>query len=154
MTPPEFLMQIAPAAQACMKETGIPASVTLAQGALESGWGRSQLALQAYNLFGIKADPSWHGPVLSMQTGEVVKGASVIVPATWRKYADWQACIDDHARFLKQNPRYAVCFAAVGGEAWAHALQAAGYSTSPVYADSLIAVMRGRSLINYDRTPP
>ena len=60
MKPGDFIKAIGPAAQASSQTTHIPASFTIAEGALESGWGASQLALQGFNLFGVKADSSWH----------------------------------------------------------------------------------------------
>lgn len=65
MTPVEFFAALTPAAQQLNKTTGIPASFTLAQAALESAWGESGLAKRANNLFGVKADRSWTGDVLS-----------------------------------------------------------------------------------------
>lgn len=150
MTPPEFLDQLLPAAQACQRAHSIPASFTLAQAALESRWGASALAQRAHNLFGVKADRSWRGPVLEMMTGEVYGDQRVTVPARWRSYPDWQACIDDRARFFIDNPRYAPCFAKTTGEDWAHAVQVCGYATDPAYADKLIAVIRGRNLARFD----
>jgi flagellum-specific peptidoglycan hydrolase FlgJ len=88
MKPQEFIDQIAPAAIACHKATGIPASFTLAQAALESGWGASRLAQQGRNLFGVKADRAWKGPTINMDTGEVINGKRVTVPAIWRAYPD------------------------------------------------------------------
>src|SRR4051812_38214708 len=100
MKPEDFIAAIGPAARASMAKTRIPASFTIAEAALESGWGGSQLALQARNLFGVKADPSWHGDTVSMMTKEFENGKPVMEPALWRKYPDWLTCIQDHAAFL------------------------------------------------------
>lgn len=150
MTPTEFLAQIVPAAQASMRETKIPASVVIAQAILESSWGKSKLAIEAHNLFGVKADKAWLGPIATMPTTEYTNGVPGVVMAKWRSYPDWLACIEDHAAFLMRNPRYAPCWLAANGEGWAHALQAAGYATDPAYPDKLIEVIRGRSLMQYD----
>jgi len=154
MRPQEFIDQIAPAAIACMKATGIPASFTLAQAALESSWGASKLALEGHNLFGVKADRSWTGDILMMETREVFNGKSVMVNARWRKYPTWQACIDDRAHFFADNPRYKDCFHETTGEGWAYAAKRAGYATDPAYAEKLIAVMRGRSMSRFDVVKP
>lgn len=150
MKPADFIALIAPAAKASAAISGIPASFTVAEAALESGWGESLLAREAKNLFGVKADAAWHGDVLTLNTREYLRGTWVMVPARWRKYADWQGCMDDHAAFLRQNRRYAACFACRDGEGFARAVAAAGYATDPLYADKLIAVMRGRQLGQLD----
>jgi len=150
MTPQEFIVALAPAARACMAHTGIPASFTVAQGALESGWGRSDLARQAMNLFGVKADSGWHGPVFEMETREVIGGKSVIVMAKWRKYATWQECIDDRANFFLVNPRYRPAFQFKDGRRFASAVAAAGYATDPAYSALLISIIDGRSLAALD----
>lgn len=150
MKPDDFIAMLAPAARASAKATGIPASFTLAQAALESGWGTSKTAANARNLFNIKADASWHGPWWAMASTEHVGTKDVLQAARWRMYPDWQACLDDRAQFFKSNPRYAACFKAAGGEAWARAVAAAGYATDPDYAAKLIATMRSHNLQQYD----
>jgi flagellar protein FlgJ len=147
MSPSEFIAAMLPAAQASERLTGIPAAFTVAQAALESTWGGSQLARDAMNLFSIKADRSWAGPVVLMNSAEVVNGKRVMLPARWRKYPSWQACMDDRARFFKANPRYEHCLTEKTAEGWARAVQAAGYATDPAYADKIIAVMRSHKLI-------
>ena len=141
MNPSEFIMRLTTAAVASAKTTGVPASITIAQAALESAWGESGLAKTGNNLFGIKADSLWRGQTLTMNTKEFIKEQWVVVPALWRKYPSWQASIDDHAAFLKRNPRYKACFACTSAHAFARALAQAGYATDPEYAKKLIAVM-------------
>ena len=145
-----FIALIGPAAQASAKRSGVPASFTVAQAALESGWGESLLARQGKNLFGVKADPAWRGEVLTFNTREFLRGAWVTVPAHWRKYADWQVCIDDHATFLRQNRRYVACFACTSGEAFARAVAQAGYATDPDYADKLVSIIEQHRLSDLD----
>lgn len=142
---------IAQEARASMASTGIPASFTIAQAALESGWGGSKTAAYANNLFNIKADKSWTGPVWQMASTEHINGKNVLVPARWRMYPDWQACFDDRAKFFADNPRYAACFKSIGGEAWARAVAAAGYATDPEYAQKLIDTMHSHGLSQYDK---
>lgn len=150
MKPTEFLDAILPAARACQRKTGIPASFTLAQAALESAWGASQLARRGKNLFGVKADRAWKGDTINMDTGEYVNGKHVMVPAKWRAYATWDECLADRVEFFKRNPRYAKCWQEKTGEGWARAVAAAGYATDPKYADKLIAIMRGRNMARFD----
>lgn len=151
MTPDDFIAAIAPAAVASMRASGVPASFVIAEGALESGWGSSQLAQQAFNLFGVKSDASWHGDVLTMNTREFLNGQWVMVPAHWRKYPDWHGCMDDHAAFLHQNPRYAAAFKTISGSDFARSVSAAGYATDPSYASKLIEIMTEHNLAQYDR---
>ena len=150
MTPDSFIAAISPAACTSMHATKIPASFTIAEGALESGWGASQLAQQAFNLFGVKADPSWHGATLTMQTREFLNGQWVMVPALWRKYPDWLGSITDHAQFLLTNPRYRPAFAYTCGINFAQAIAAAGYATDPNYAAKIIAIIKAHSLSALD----
>ncbi len=145
-----FIDLIGPAAQASAKDSGVPASFTVAEAALESGWGASQLAQEGKNLFGVKADPSWQGDVLTLNTREFLHGTWVMVPARWRKYADWQDCMDDHAAFLHQNRRYVPCFECTTGEAFATAVAQAGYATDPGYAAKVISIIRQHRLADLD----
>ena len=80
--------------------------VVFAQAALESAWGTSRLAREACNLFGIKATPSWKGPVITLPTREYVAGRWIVVPANWRKYPSWNECIVDYSRILHVCPWY------------------------------------------------
>lgn len=152
MTPGEFILKMAAPAQAAQAKTKVPASFTVAEAALESGWGRSRLATEANNLFGVKADPSWTGDKLMMDTREYLKGEWIMIPAPWRVYPDLEACIEDHDAFL-EHPRYAHCFETTDGEDFARAVQAAGYATDPDYAEKLIAIMRAHNLAALDAPP-
>ena len=154
MNPSEFIMRLTSAAVASAKATGVPASITIAQAALEPGWGESALAKTGNNLFGIKADSLWRGQTLTMNTKEFIKGQWGVVPAKWRKYASWQASIDDHAAFLKQNLRYKACFLCTTASAFAQALAQAGYATDPDYANKLIALMSKHQLQSLDGVVP
>lgn len=147
-----FLQSVVPAAQATMKVSGVPASVTVAQAILESGWGGSGLAGQANNYFGIKAehlgDPESY---CELPTAEYVNGARVMVDAKFEKYPTVTDCFEDHAALLSQARRYAPAMAAKGNAAqFAQQLQACGYSTSPTYAASLTALMDEFDLEQYD----
>jgi flagellum-specific peptidoglycan hydrolase FlgJ len=150
VTPQAFIDLIAPAARQCMVEWAIPASFTIAEAALESAWGASGLADRACNLFGVKADSSWHGGVLVLPTKEYVNHEWITINAKWRKYPDWLACINDHALFFHDNHRYDDCFSCVDGEGWAKRVAAAGYATDPGYSDKLITIMRAHNLAALD----
>lgn len=151
MTPNEFMAKIIPQAQQAQKETGIAASAIIAQSALESSWGRSMLTQTANNLFGIKADSSWHGLTVDMPTKEFENGDWITVDAKWRAYANWHDSIIDHAAFLQNNPRYAPALAVKSEpEQFCVQLQKCGYATDPHYADLLISIIHGRNLSQYD----
>ena len=151
MTPADFFAAIGPQASDAQRRTGIPASVTLAQAALESNWGKSKLATEGRNLFGIKAGKAWRGAVVLMPTREYLGGAWHTVTAQWRKYPNWQASIEDHARFLLENPRYVPALRLLDyPRNFAVALQTCGYATDPAYALKLQQIMEKHSLTRFD----
>jgi flagellum-specific peptidoglycan hydrolase FlgJ len=151
MTPADFIASIAPAAKASMALTKIPASFVIAEGALESAWGDSELCRNARNIFGVKADAAWRGATVSMPTHEVIRGKTVQVQALWRAYPDYLSCIRDHALFLLDNPRYAPALQhADNAEIFAQGVAAAGYATDPDYAAKIIAIIRAHGLTEYD----
>lgn len=141
-----FAMAVGPA-QASQKETGVPASVTLAQAILESGWGDSHMG-DAHNYFGIKAQPG--EPSVTMPTREVQGGKSVHIDAAFRRFASVEECFAAHGRFLRDNSRYATAFQTTDGESFARAIAAAGYATDPKYADLLVQIIRENDLTQYD----
>jgi Mannosyl-glycoprotein endo-beta-N-acetylglucosaminidase/CHAP domain len=156
MTPEQrkFLQQAAPGARASQREFGVPASVTLAQAAIESGWGRFHMG-SANNYFGIKAGSS-PGPIASgtitLPTKEFSGGRMITVSGRFRAYRSMADSLRDHGLFLKSNSRYAPAFrVASDPNAFARALQTAGYATDPHYADKLIATMRANDLYRFDR---
>lgn len=151
MKPADFIAAVGPQAQDAQRRTGIPASVCLAQAALESAWGESRLAREGHNLFGIKAGRGWNGPVVLMPTREYLGGAWVTVMARWRAYPNWQASIEDHARFFYANPRYVPALRVVDDAlAFAAQLQACGYATDPAYANKLAGIIAARQLAGLD----
>jgi flagellum-specific peptidoglycan hydrolase FlgJ len=152
VTPTAFIAAIAPPARSSAAMTGIHASFTIAEAALESGWGGSGLTTSANNLFGVKADPSWTGDVLELPTREFIKttGQWITVVARWRKYPDWLASINDHAKFLLDNERYHAALQCPTVEDFCRAVQAAGYATDPQYADKIISIIAAHNLKSFD----
>lgn len=151
MTPADFIKAMSQPAIASAKATGVPASFTIAQAALESGWGTSGLCAKACNVFGVKADPAWTGDTLDLPTTEYVDGKPVTVMARWRKYPDFAACLADRAAFLKRNPRYRLAFTGQRtGEDFARQIAAAGYATDPRYAEKLCSIIRRYNLAAMD----
>ncbi|HWO52954.1 MAG TPA: glucosaminidase domain-containing protein [Paenibacillus cookii] len=148
----EFIAKIAPLAVADQAKTGVPASLTIAQAALESAWGASSLAAQANNLFGIKGE----GPAgsIRMPTSEYVRGAWVEMFAYFRKYHSWEESIQDHSRLILNgvagDRRYSGALHADGKTA-AKAVAKAGYATDPNYAEKLMQLMDRYDLYRYDR---
>ena len=127
-----------------MKTHGIPASITLAQGILESGAGKGKLAQSANNHFGIKCHTGW--------TGESVKHDDDAAQECFRKYQHPSESYRDHSLFLTSRPRYANLFKLDRGdyEAWAKGLKAAGYATDVKYPDKLIGLIERFELYKYD----
>jgi flagellum-specific peptidoglycan hydrolase FlgJ len=154
-----FLKMAVPLAQAAQKKWGVPASVTITQAILESsnaaGWGQSQLAREANNFFGIKAehlnDPETY---IELPTTEFVHGEVEHIEAGFERYIDPQDSFDDHARLLATAKRYAPAMAErADSDTFACRLQTCGYSTSPTYAKQLIAIMRLYDLTQFDIPP-
>lgn len=127
-----------------MRTYGIPASIILAQGILESGAGRGDLAKSANNHFGIKCHTGW--------TGESVRHDDDAEQECFRKYKDPSESYKDHALFLTSRSRYASLFELPKGdyEAWARGLRSAGYATDPKYPEKLIGYIERYNLHQYD----
>jgi len=127
-----------------MQEYRIPASITLAQGVLESGSGTSDLARKANNHFGIKCH-SWNGR--KFYQDDDAKNEC------FRKYRTAEESFRDHSLFLTQRSRYASLFdlEITDYKAWAHGLKKAGYATNPKYPQLLIRIIEEYQLYAYDR---
>jgi flagellum-specific peptidoglycan hydrolase FlgJ len=127
-----------------MRNYGIPASIILAQGILESGAGNGDLALSANNHFGIKCHVGW--------TGESVNHDDDASQECFRKYDNPSESFKDHALFLTSRSRYSKLFENQKGDykAWAKGLRAAGYATDPKYPDKLISYIERYQLHQYD----
>lgn len=141
-----FVARLGLPAQAASAASGVPAPLILAQAALESGWGRREIrgddGVQSFNLFGIKADRGWRGPVVESATTEYVDGVAQRVRAKFRAYGSYEEAFTDYARFLTRNPRYARVLASEDPAQAARGLQRAGYATDPQYGDKLVRIMQ------------
>jgi flagellum-specific peptidoglycan hydrolase FlgJ len=146
----EFLKaSIGPAIDS-MRATGVPASVTLAQAILESDWGRSSLATDGRNYFGIKAT-SKQGTAGSITLPTREAGIGTVI-AGFRAYNSMLESFVDHGNFLVENSRYAPALAVKDdARAFARAIQQAGYATDPNYATALINLMIKFGLEQYDQ---
>ncbi len=127
-----------------MERTGIPASITLAQGLLESGDGNGRLARKANNHFGIKCHDGWKGKTIYHDDDE--KGEC------FRKYKSVEESFKDHSDFLTGRSRYAELFTLEKDDykGWAKGLKKAGYATNPAYAEALIRIVEENELYKYD----
>ena len=127
-----------------MNKYGIPASITLAQGLLESDAGRSSLATKCNNHFGIKCHSDWTGRKMYHDDDERQE--------CFRCYRDADESFRDHSLFLVNGARYKSLFqlGSTDYKGWAKGLKAAGYATSPTYADKLIELIERYGLDRYD----
>ncbi len=127
-----------------MKRTGIPASITLAQGIIESNSGESNLALNFKNHFGIKCKSDWKGET-TFQDDDAKQEC-------FRVYPNSNASYIDHSNFLKTRPNYAPLFELdpVDDSAWAYGLKKAGYATASDYPKKLLKVINDFELSQYN----
>jgi flagellum-specific peptidoglycan hydrolase FlgJ len=147
-----FLKAAVPAAFQSQRETGVPASITLAQAILESGWGQTGLAKKGNNYFGIKAEAhAAPDDYIEMPTHEVISGHSVEELARFARYATPLDGFKAHGLLLSQASRYQPAMAVRHDPAqFAAALQHCGYSTNPHYAEALMALVAELDLAQYD----
>jgi flagellum-specific peptidoglycan hydrolase FlgJ len=139
-----YIDQFKETAKENMRRHGIPASITLAQGILESGAGRGTLCINANNHFGIKCHNDW--------SGDKVYHDDDAEQECFRKYKDPADSYNDHSLFLTSRGRYAGLFKLDKDdyEGWARGLKAAGYATDPKYPDKLIGLIVNYDLAKYD----
>ena len=128
-----------------MKKYHIPASITLAQGLLESGAGQSTLARKSNNHFGIKCGSDWKGKSVRHDDDERNE--------CFRAYKHPKQSYEDHSKFLVSRPRYASLFKLkmTDYKGWARGLKKAGYATNPRYAEQLIGIIELYDLDKYDK---
>lgn len=139
-----YVKKYAPAATKNMRFFKIPASITLAQGILESGYGEGTLAKKANNHFGIKCHKEWKGKSITHDDDE--KGEC------FRSYKNPLRSYRDHSLFLVDRDRYSSLFTLNRKDykGWAVGLKAAGYATDPKYAEKLISLIERFNLTRFD----
>ncbi len=127
-----------------MYRSGVPASITLAQGILETESGNSPLVLRSNNHFGIKCKSNWNGPSVSHDDDERDE--------CFRAYGSAEESYRDHSDFLKTSPRYAFLFnyESTNYKDWAYGLKQAGYATNPRYPEMLIKFIETNNLQQFD----
>lgn len=140
-----YIEKYAPIAVKEMHEYKIPASITLAQGILESGSGKGELALKSNNHFGIKCHTQWQG--------ERVYHDDDKDKECFRKYVYVETSYNDHSLFLTQRKRYAALFShkITDYKRWAKGLKKAGYATDKKYPEKLIGIIERYKLYEFDR---
>ncbi len=145
MTRQNYIDKYADFAVKEMKRSGVPASITLAQGMLESGNGNSELARKAKNHFGIKCHSSWKGKTFKMDDDAKDE--------CFRVYRTVLESYKDHSDFLRKYSRYASLFELkiTNYKGWAKGLKKAGYATNPKYANRLITIIEDNNLHLYDK---
>ena len=133
-----------------MERTGIPASIKLAQGLLESGSGQSTLSREANNHFGIKCGGSWTGKTYKHKDDDYVNGK--LIKSCFRKFESAYESYIAHSEFLTTQRRYASLFSLSRQDyySWAKGLKKAGYATDPAYATKLIDLIEKYQLFQYD----
>lgn len=139
-----YIKKYAPAATKNMRFFKIPASITLAQGILESGYGEGTLAVNANNHFGIKCHKDWKGKSITHDDDEKDE--------CFRSYKNPLRSFRDHSLFLVARDRYSNLFTLNKKDykGWAIGLKAAGYATDPKYADKLISLIERFKLTRFD----
>ena len=139
-----YIAEYSPVAVSEMYRSGIPASITLAQGILESSSGVSRLATEGRTHFGIKCHAAWKGPVIYADADALHE--------CFRKYSSPDESYRDHSDFLRYKPRYASLFDLnlTDYKGWAYGLKAAGYATDPAYAGKLIGIIETYNLTRFD----
>ena len=140
-----YISKYSSAAVAEMERYGIPASITLAQGILESGNGESRLAVKGKNHFGIKCHSNWNGKTIIEDDDE--KGEC------FRKYSKVSDSYRDHSLFLTERGRYSFLFEykKTDYKKWAKGLKKAGYATNPKYPKLLIDLIERYDLSRFDK---
>ena len=133
-----------------MHRSGIPASITLAQGILESQWGQGPLATGSQNHFGIKCKTEWTGPRYLHEDDDYENGK--LIKSCFRAYDFPEDSYIDHTNFLVGNARYAELFTLDRTDyaAWARGLRQCGYATDQAYAGKLIRIIEENNLAQYD----
>jgi flagellar protein FlgJ len=156
MTTAQFIAAAVPGAQLGWRQYGVPASVTIAQAILESGWGRSGLAATDRNYFGIKCFNGVYGKLANgchvYTTNECTKaGSCFVTQASFRTYASMTNSFRDHGSFLTVNSRYKPAFAYTkSANKFIWTVWKAGYATDPNYYTKITGIMTANKLYQYD----
>ena len=148
--PDEFVNRVWPHAVDAANAIGVPPQFLIAQSALESAWGKSEIrradGSPSYNLFGVKAGRSWQGDTVEVQTTEYVNGEPVQMREKFRVYGSYAESFNDYANLIRNNARFSGVVGQTDGTQFARSLQQSGYATDPMYADKLSRIINGTTL--------
>jgi len=148
--PDEFVNRVWPHAVEAANAIGVPPQFLVAQSALESAWGKSEIrradGSPSYNLFGVKAGRNWQGDTVEVQTTEYVNGEPVQMREKFRAYGSYAESFNDYANLIRNNARFSGVVGQQDGTQFARSLQQSGYATDPMYADKLSRIINGTTL--------
>ena len=142
-----FIDKLKPYAEKAAAMLGLQPQALLAQAALETGWGKSQIKMvdgnPSFNLFGIKANKGWQGKQATVSTLEFRDGVAQKEKARFRAYESYQDAFDDYVKFIAGNKRYQQAVNNTADpQAYFSALQKAGYATDPEYANKIMSIYK------------
>ena len=148
--PDEFVNRVWPHAVEAANSIGVPPQFLIAQSALETGWGKSEIrradGSPSYNLFGIKAGRNWQGETVEVTTTEYVNGEPQQMREKFRVYDSYAESFNDYASLIRNNARFSGVLGQQDGTQFARSLQQSGYATDPMYADKLSRIINGSTL--------
>ena len=149
-SPGEFVNRVWPHAVDAANAIGVPPQFLIAQSALESAWGKSEIrradGSPSYNLFGVKAGRNWQGATVEVQTTEYVNGEPQQMREKFRVYDSYAESFNDYASLIRNNARFSGVVGQQDGTQFARSLQQSGYATDPMYADKLSRIINGTTL--------
>lgn len=152
MTNQDFIKLIAPIVQAenNKRNNVLFTSVVIAQACLETGYGKSQIMMKAYAVFGIKATSNWKGKVYNSRTNEVYNGITTNISAYFRAYDSFSESIKDYFDLICNLSRYAKAKNCNSYEECIKAIANGGYATDPNYSNLVISIIKQYNLYEYD----
>lgn len=149
-SPEEYVNRVWPHAVDAANAIGVPPQFLIAQSALETGWGKSEIrradGSPSYNLFGIKAGRNWQGETVEVTTTEYVNGEPQQMREKFRVYNSYAESFNDYAGLIRNNARFSGVLGQQDGTQFARSLQQSGYATDPMYADKLGRIINGTTL--------
>lgn len=151
MKPLDFIANIKDGAQETMLQYGVLTSLTMAQAALESGWGVH--TYDANNLFGIKANGWTNDKCKLITTTEEENGQTITIKAYFRSYGSFAESVKDHGLFIASNKRYLNIIGNTNYKTVCRLIKADGYATESSYANELISLIEQYKMQQYDAIP-